>query len=70
MLLLCNSYMYTRVKRESNVCVFVQRVDLGYRVVDDGDDSKVVSVRYVGVVIVIRLSGRRALALARVEEPS
>jgi len=62
--------MYTRVKRESNVCVFVQRVDLGYRVVDDGDDSKVVSVRYVGVVIVIRLSGRRALALARVEEPS
>ena len=40
-------------------------VDLGYRVIDDGDDSKVVSVRYVGVVIVIRLSGRRALALAR-----
>ena len=45
-------------------------VDLGYRVTDDGNDSKVVSVRYVGVVIVIRLSGRRALALARVEEPS
>jgi len=45
-------------------------VDLGYRVIDDGDDSKVVSVRYVGVVIVTRLSGRRALALTRVEEPS
>lgn len=61
--------MYTRVKRESNVCVFVQRVDLGYRVVDDGDDSKVVSVRYVGVVIAIQLYVR-ALALARVEESS
>ena len=24
MLLLCNSYMYTRVKRESSICVFVQ----------------------------------------------
>jgi len=69
MLLLCNSYMYTRVKRESNVCVFVQRVDLGYRVVDDGDDSKVVSVRYVGVVIAIQLCDC-PLALARVGESS
>jgi len=69
MLLLCNSYMYTRVKRESNVCVFVQRVDLGYRVVDDGDDSKVVSVRYVGVVIAIQLYDC-PLALARVEKSS
>jgi hypothetical protein len=45
-------------------------VDLGYRVIDDGDDSKVVNVRYVSVVIVTRLCGRRALAQARVEEPS
>jgi hypothetical protein len=44
-------------------------VDLGYRVIDDGDDSKVVGVRCVGVVIVTRLSGHRALALAQVEEP-
>lgn len=69
MLLLCNSYMYTRVKRKSNVCVFVQRVDLGYRVVDDGNDSKVVSVRYVGVVIATQLYGC-VLALARAEESS
>jgi hypothetical protein len=69
MLVLCNSYMYTRVKRESNVCVFVQQVDLGYRVIDDGDDSKVVSVRYVGVVIAPRLYDR-VLAPARVEESS
>jgi hypothetical protein len=61
--------MYTCVKRESNVCVFVQQIDLGYRVIDDRDDSKVVSVRCVGVVIATRRSDRE-LALARVEESS
>lgn len=45
------------------------RLDLGYRVIDDGDDSKVVSVRYVGVVTETQLS-HRVLVLARGEESS
>jgi len=40
-------YMYTRVNGESNVCVIVQRLDLGYCVIHDSRD---VSVRGVSLL--------------------